>query len=394
MALADPTLVYIPNPGTYSINQQVKAPLLRADVAGAVQLLANPPIFSAINAVTPTSVVPTTDVPVTLDNENTDPYNGHRVTGPNNAKYYGMLPGWYLCESTVPYNDTGGTGQCNAGIGFSGSGSAVTAYYGQRMGISSTGGQFSMPVCAKMIQMVNTGTLAGTANDYVVALARQSSGGTNSVLSNANKSAGLQLEWVSANTGTPGLIVPANDSWPAPPAIVTSAFVNKNIRDTIDFLAYPPLLEAYLSGAAAGIASQTSFPVVGQPIPLDATFADTWAAFSTGTGIWTCPRSGLYYVCGFAGLTGDSTSVSLAAGVTVTSPLYNSGSPVTIWGGAQTATASAGNAAVVRKRIRFLQGDTAQLAAFQRDSSSLPAAVNNTLLAQAPCRLIVIWRAA
>ncbi len=393
MALADPTLVYIPTPGTYSVNQQVKAPLLRSEVAGAVQLLSNPPFFSGLNSVNPTSVVPTTDVPVSMDTENADPYNGHVVSGTGNSHYYGMLPGWYLAESAIPYNNTAGVGQCNAGVGFSSAGSAVTAYYGQRMGISGTGGQFSMPVCAKLVQVVNAGTQGAAGNDYVVALARQSSSGTISTLTNANKSAGLQLEWVSANSGPTGLVVPSNDPWPAPPDIVTAAFVNKNIRDTIGFLIRPPLMEAYDASTAQNISSATSFPTLGTVVALDTTFADTWGQFGTASSTWTCPRGGLYYCWGSVGLTAGANGLSLAAGLNVTSPLYNGGTAVTIWGGAQTAAASAGNCAVVRRRIRLLQGDTVSLGAFQRDSSAATAAVVTGLTAQSPCRLITVWRA-
>lgn len=394
MALADPSNVYVPSPATYSLNQQVKAPLLRADVAGAVQILSNPPFFSGINAVSVTSIPPTTDVPITIDAENADPYNGHRDTGPNNAKYYGMQPGWYLAESTIPYDNSGGAGQCNAGIGVSKNGGAVVTYYGQRLGISGTGGQVSMPVCAKLIQFTNTGTLGGTANDYAVALGRQSSSGTISTLSNANKSAGLQLEWLAATTGTPNLPVPSNDPWPSPPDIVTSTFLNKNSRDAIDFLIYPPIMEAYNAGTSQNINSATVFPTLGTIISLDTTFVDNWGQFGSATSIWTAPRNGLYYAYGNVGMTVGANSLSVAAGLNVTSPLYNGGAPVTLWGGAQASVASSGNGACVRRRgLRLLAGDTVSLSAFQRDSGGATASVVTGLTAQSPCRLITAWRA-
>lgn len=390
MPLANPALAYVPSPATYTLAQRVRTPLLRADVSGAVALLANPPLFSGQNTVSVTSVPSATDQPVTIDAENFDPYSGHAgTTATALSKYFGMLPGWYLAESAVPYNSTAGTGQCNAGIGFSSAGGAVTAYYGQRVGISGTGGQFSMPACAKLVQVVNAGTQGGATNDYVTALARQNSGGAISTLSNASKSASLQLRWVSALSGTPGLPVPSNDSWPVPPGIITAAFLNKNVRDAIAFLLYPPMLEAYDSATATSITSQTAFPVAGQQVGLDATFTDTWGAFSAG--VWTAPVNGLYYCYGNAGLSAGANSLSVAAGLTVTSPLYNSGSPVTIWGGAQQSVASQGNGACVRRKVRLLAGDTVALAAFQRDSGGAPATVVTGLTAQSPCRMITLW---
>lgn len=392
MPLSNPALVYVPSPGTYSLNQQVKAPLLRADVAGAVQLLSNPPFFYGLNEVSPTAIPPLTDTPLTMDVENADPYNGHVISGTNNANYYGMQPGWYLAESFVPYNNTAGTGQCNAGIGVSHSGGAITAYYGQRLGISGTGGQFSMPICAKLVRFASVGTQAGTVNDYACALGRQSSAGTISTLSNSNKSAGLQLEWISALTGTPGLPVPSNDPWPVPPDIVTSAFLNKNSRDTINFLSFPPMMEAYNASTAQNINSATVFPALGTVVSLDTTFVDTWNQFGTASSTWTAPRNGLYYVYGNVGLTMGANGLSLSAGLNVTSPLYNGGTAFTFWGGAQAAVASMGNGAVVRRRLRLLAGDTVSLSAFQRDSSAAAAGVVTGLTAQSPCRLITAWR--
>jgi hypothetical protein len=389
MPLASPSLVYVPTPATWAVAQRVRAPLLRSDVGGAVQLLANPPFFSGQDTVTLTSVPDTTDQPVAIDTESADPYGGHLDTGAGNAKWYGMLPGWYLAESTVPFNSQAGGGSCGAGVGVSLAGGAVTAYYGQRMPISSGTG-YSMPVCAKLVRISSAGILGGASNDYVTALARQNSGSPISVLSTASKSAGLQLRWISALAGTPGLIVPPLD---APPSLITSAWLNRNARDAIAFLLYPPMCELYDAGTATSITSQTSFPGAGQQVGLDTAFADPWSAFSAGAGTWTVPRSGLYYLYGNAGVNAGGNSLSVGAGITVTSPLYDSGQPVTIWGGAQATVASAGNAAVVRRRVRLLQGDTLALACFQRDSGSASATVVTGLTAQSPCRMIAIWRA-
>lgn len=274
----------------------------------------------------------------------------------------------------------------NAQVAVSLAAGSYSYYYGQRIPVSGTGGQFSMPVTAKLVKSVTTGF------DQVSLAARQTSGGSLSALISASKLPYMQLKWVSAAAGTAGLIIPPSDPWPAPPAIVTSAFLNRNVRDAVQFLIYPPVFEAYDNATAQSIASATTFPLAGVPVSLDTTFADTWAAFGTASSTWTAPVSGLYYCYGQAALTCGANSLSMAAGLTVTSPLYNAGAAVTIWGGAQNTGTGQGNVAVVRKRVRLLGGDTIQLAAWQRDSSAASAPViTGPGTSASTSRLLTIW---
>jgi hypothetical protein len=208
-----------------------------------------------------------------------------------------------------------------------------------------------------------------------------------------------------ANTYTPGsLTVPltaalayAHASGAIVNVPVSSAFANTAIRDTIRRLKYPPVMEAYYTAGTQSLAQQNSLPAVGTATQLDTITFDNYSAFNTSTHTWTAPIAGTYWAYFQSEQAMNSTSLSLAAGLTVTSARYNGGTQVTLWGGAQaafTGGTGAENCAVIRRRLRLNAGDTILGAAFQHDSGAAATTLNydtgggNSVNAS---RLIIIW---
>ena len=348
--------------------------------------------FSGSGTATAIQYVPSGTVPTALniDTTITDPWAGHLTTS-NLPQYFAIFPGYYLCEMQAPLNYTGGSGNVAVAIqGQEGSG-PLTTYSGQSMPASGTGcSRYTQPSVAKLLAFSVAGSYGAPANNYVQGALYQDSGTQQTCLITPTRYPTLQVQWVSDLTGTRGLPVPDNDTWAEPPAPVTSAFLNSNIRDTILFLAYPPIMEAYSAAGTQALASQSSLPSPGSAVSLDTAYIDTYGAFNTSTHTWTAPVPGTYLCYGQAPVTGGSGAVSVDCGLTVTSAEYNGGTTFTVWGGAQVASTSSSevNCANVRRLLRFNAGDTLQLAAYQNGATTPLLQAGGTW----QCRMIVIWR--
>jgi hypothetical protein len=380
--VVDPSL---PAPAAWTTGEIVSAAVLRADVSDAVQLLiAQRPMFIGTQTTTAQSLTSGTGAAVTLDTELYDNWDGHLVTV-DPAGYYPNFAGWYLCEGNAPLNYAGTTGQMSAGIGGVQNGGGLTAFYGQRI---PNNAEKANPFTVKLMEIVNVGGGAGTG-DYISLYAWESAG--TEPLNNATIWPYLKVRWVAALSGTSGLSTPTNDAWVAPTSYVTSAFVNKNITNTINFLIYPPVMEYTLAGSAS-LASQSSVPATGTAIGCDTVTVDNYTAYSTSAKKWTAPVSGIYYCYAAVCMTMGSGGQACAAGLTVTSSNYFSGSTGTIWGGCQATTASSVQVAAARRRLRLNAGDTVGLAGFQHDSGGAAATVEPSS-SWSP-RLIIVWECA
>jgi hypothetical protein len=386
----------LPNPRIWAANAKIKAPYLRADVSDAVALLSAPPMFIGQQA-SPTSAGAGADAPVNLDTEIYDNAFGHLDTT-NPDKYYGQFAGWYLAQGTCGIDYFGGSGALKAGIGLSASGNPLATYYGQRLPTSGTSPRVPQPAVAKLILFSTVGAHGGS-NDYASLVVNQTSGASQNTHSGTSQIPQLQLQWVCAASGTPGLAVPVNASWPTPPAYITSAFLITNITNAVNFLIYPPVMEAFYQAGTQSLASGSGPPGTGTPVNLDTIAFDNYGAFNTSTHTWTVPANcgGVYWCYGQAEINVAGTCQAVAAGLTVTSANYNGGTAVTLWGGAQAAFAGGENCAIVRRRLRLNAGDTVKLAAFQHDSAAAAATLDYNTgggFSVNESRLITVWRAA
>jgi hypothetical protein len=376
---------------TWADGEIIPVPYLRASVSAAAQLLSAPPAFIGYEQNTAQPIANATWGGVDIDTEAWDSVNGHNFTYLN--QYFAQFPGFYLAEYAGGIDYDGGTGIASAGIGFSSAGGAVTWYGGGAVLNGNTSGRFATPSAAKILQLVNTGPIGDASADVVYPGAWQSSGAAQNtwIDTAAGQYPQFQMTWLAALAGTAGLPVPANPAWPAPPDYITSAFMNTNVTDAIAFLTYPPITEATYTTGTATCPSVSTLPTVGTTVPLNSATWDTYSAFGTGTHTWTAPAAGVYALYGQAALTGQSTSSSMAAGLTVTSANYNSGTQVTLWTGAQSMNTSGPNVSVIRRRLRLNAGDTVLLAAAQHDTGGNAATMQ---AGQWASRMHAIWRAA
>lgn len=185
----------------------------------------------------------------------------------------------------------------------------------------------------------------------------------------------LSARWVCALAGTQPLPVPPLTACPSP---ITAAWLNANLRDTVNFLTYPPVCRAHTtSGSVAN--STLSAPQALSPGTVD---VDNYGAYSSG--VYTAPVAGRYFVAGQVNYASSSTTATYACGIKV------NGSTV-FWGDALRFAGSAlAGGAGITKRIRLSAGDTVQLVAAQNRGSSL--GLNTT--AENQTRLIVCWEGA
>lgn len=382
-------LPVLPAPVTWSAGI-IPAYQLRSDVSDAIALLSRPPIFIG-NQTTTLQAIPsgiTTPGLLILDTEVVDNWNGHQISN-FPAQYFGQFQGWYLAECTFPLQYSGGTGSVAAGIQYGTTGGGTFSVGGMR--VQNTSGFRTICGAAKLVQMVNVGgTFA--SGDWVGMWASQSSGVGQTPTETASRFPSLSVRWVAANSGGTFIAVPTNPAWPTPPSFITSSFLNTNIRDAINFLIYPPIMEYSLTTSGFSISSQGSVPAIGQTVVLNSPTVDNYSSYNIVSGAWTAPSSGVYYIYGaFALLTG-ANQVATAAGLTITSSNYNGGSTFTWWGGAQSAVTSGTASVQTRRRLRLNGGDTIELAAFQNDSGGAAANATNTGLWL--CRLITVWESA
>jgi hypothetical protein len=379
-----PPYPVLPAPYTWGANgpELVLVPTLRADVANAVNLFANPPLFAG-SADTTQSITQLVVTPVTINNIISDLWVGFPATTTTN--WYFPLPGWYVVEGDVPGGGTGGTGTQTAAIGYVSNGAAIAYANGGRVHIEST--YNAHPSAMKLVLAVQT-----PSTDYAQLVTYQTTTAAQSTVSTLTKYPQLLCHWVAAPSGATGLPVPQNPAWPVPPAYITSAgYLNPAIRDTINFLAYPPFTEWSSGGTTQSVPSGTVTPVT----ILSSATVDNYNMFTSGTGTITVPVPGTYYFYGCVCFTeaGITTGLSRAAVLVVNSTNY--GSPLNLWGNTEvpavtSSTTNPGHNSVVRQRLRLNAGDTVQLAAFQTDSSSnartIGTASNNI------SRLIGVWR--
>lgn len=377
----------IPVPPTFT-SGPVYAPQLRASVSDAVALLSRPPVLISQQTTSAQSIPWNTWTAMEMDTDTHDNYGGHLVTSPASPYYYGMLPGWYLCQASAPMDPTvTGFTVLSAGIGGVQAGGSNTQYGGACIPAQNGNVNGWQSAACKLMKMVNTGTYGGAGNDYIYGAVYQAAPtNTAQALNNsANGPPYLTCRWVCALSGTQPLAVPANPAWPVPPSYVTSAFANTNIRNAIEFLIYPPIME-YASNAGASLASASTLPATGTAVTLGTQIADNYSAYSGST--WTAPVAGRYFCYGCVVVSSGAHAVACAAGLTVTSANYNSGTTFTIWGGAGTANVSAASGQVVRKVLRLNAGDTIQLAASQYDSTG--ASVSYSTGISQP-RMLTVW---
>jgi len=349
----------VPSPSTWS-SGPVLTSSLRSNVTNGVLFLSQRPAFTGLCTGGP-AIPSATNTTLALDTEVYDTWAGHDPLSANPDRYWCQAPGWYLCEGYMPWAYTTAT-QVNFQVSIGAVTAAGSAVYpGQDHPVDSqrNPGVFG----ADLIQLSRAGAIGGAAVDYVTLIAKQSSAGSVSVQSASPNQPRLTLRWVATGAAT-SLAIPANASWVTPPSIVTSTFLNTNIRDTIAFLANPPILRYTYTPGSATLGSQT-FPA-GSKIAMGTATVDNYTAWDGTNNQYVCPVAGVYYVYGQVGLAGSGSSGAYAAGISV-----NGGT--TTWGQRVNANADTGHVVDVAicRRVRVTAGQTISLQGSQNTGGAL-----------------------
>lgn len=364
----------IPSPRTWA-SGPILAPSLRADVSDAVAFLTYRPVAVLVNQ-QGTSWPSGVDTTLGCNTELYDNWNGHNGASP--TQYFAQAPGWYLCQASVPFT-YGGTTQFQFVAGFVATTGGVTGT-GLRGGELLNGnGRAEAPRVCDLIEQTVTGPIGGTG-DWIQPYAAQNTGSAVNLANTSSLYPYVTIRWVALNAGTVSLPVPANPSWVSPPSFVTSAFLNANIRDTINFLLYPPIARAHYAAGTATLAS-AAFPAASV-VPLDTVDVDNYGGFTTGAAAkYTAPVTGSYFVYGQYNLHTSTATTGYCAGLSV-----NGGT--TMWGDALYKMSDTfGGGATVTKRLRLTAGQSVQLMAGQASGAAIMYQNNSP----APTKMIVVW---
>lgn len=362
-----------PSPEAWEADQVITSPTLREQATEAIGFLAYRPLGVFANQSGTGQGV--SDQFMVCPVELYDNWDGHSTS--DEQYYYCQTPGWYLAQSRVPFNYTSGTGAIfAAGFNALSNGASVANSLGALLDNASTF-PLTCQVC-DLIPLYITGAIGGTG-DYIGFLTYNGAGTTVDLENNASVFPMVTIRWVAAISGTTGLAVPANGSWPVPPSYVTSTFLNTSIYRTMQFLLYPPICKVVYTPGTTTIPSQ-AFPA-GTVIPMGTVVVDNYSGYSTSTHAYTAPVSGNYFCYGQMNLAANATSTGYGAGFSI-----NGGT--TIWGDVvKTYASNGGGGASVTKRLQLTAGQTLQLVGVQGTGGAVEY---NTTTANAT-RMIIVW---
>lgn len=433
-----PPYPVLPSPRTWSPENQLLAPLLRADPGNAITLLANPPLYIGGQTTTVQSVPTATGTPVDLDTDLADPWASHAIPNPTLAP---PLAGWYLAEGLVNFTDTSTSSVMVAGIQATQNGVQNRADSAK---VVNNGVNNSLPNACDLVQ-VNPAT-----QDTIALYCAQDSGATKTIAS-----AYLKTEWVCASAGTVvSSPVPAAgwtsgattllDSVTAgatsavmadPTGIVTggtiqldygnavaesvtvtsvsgqtigftacayphaadapvsvpvsAAFMNQQVRDKINFLAYRPVARLTSQGSTQGTLPSQTWPAGTaiqwvNPATAGTGCTDNFTGWASGNPTrYTFPVSGTWFLYGQVYLADTTASYVASAGLAI------SGGTI-MWGDRQKTAGSSSETicATVRRVLRVTGGQYAEVYGSQNSGAARTISVS----ASQHCRMIAIWR--
>lgn len=369
-----------------AVSEPITATLLRQNVTSPVWLLSSPPAAILAQQVTALSVPSATLTSVYMDTEILDTTGGHSFTS-DPARWFAAVTGWYLIRGVVPYVNAGNNNQyrfnCSFQV-FTAAGSVLSSADGGCHGGSS--GDFVMPNGAELA-VLNAPSTVITNNDYVRMYAYQDTGAARSLAINtpAGVFPAMFARWVGTATGFTKP-VPSPATWPDTTQI-TGAIMNAQVRDTIQFLSFPPM--ARLTATSTQPIGSQTFPA-GTAVTFGSASAfgtsassDNYGGWSSGTNPsrYTFQRAGRYYAYGQAAYA-QANAGAFAAGLRV-----NGGT--TQWGTRVEAPSLSTNPIVVNceQYLRANAGDYAELIASQNSGASVSTTANSSTTS----KLIVLW---
>jgi hypothetical protein len=356
--------------------EPISVPILRNDVTDNVWFFAAPPMYSG-QLRTVWNIPQNVYYYVPMDTDLNDPLGDHsNVAHPENI--YPPFLGWYLCIGMMSYNTTTtGTGILyDATIAVT-QNSVATAWIGQQTPLQTTFNPFEIVV---ELQKLDPAT-----NDTVSLAGFQTTAGTVPTLAGSGRYSTLNVLWATTTTAptawSTSLPVPANAPF-SDTTEITGAFLNTNIRDTVNFLTFPPVCRLQRTGSVQ--LASTTFPA-GTAVPFSGFTIDNWGGWN-GTTRYTFPRAGLYFVYGQVNFLNDTTGTDRACGLRV-----NGGT--TQWGSTEgAANSTLGHISVACQLIRAAATDYVEVMGYSNSTVSGGITIGGA--ASGTSKMIVMWMSA
>jgi hypothetical protein len=363
----------------------ITASLLRANVTAPLWLITSPPMAILAQQLSAASMASGSYLTVNpLDTEILDTGGGHSDVS-NPFRCYIPATGWWLIRGAVPFSGASTNSQYSFGAGlFIGHGTSVPYYGARHAGPASSTGT-PMPGVADLLPLSAASPV--TSGDWFQLQAFQDTGSPATLA--INTAVGVfpwvAARWAGVQSGTAGLPVPSPAAF-SDTTEITGTFLNGNLRDTVNFLAYPPMARLSNGGASQSVPSGADTAVTWTSSTVTSAGSDNYSGWSSGTNPsrYTFPVAGRYYVSGQVAFPG-STSGQWACGLRVNG--------TTTWWGTRTSAPSTSTAGIIATAERYLRvnaGDYVEVTGNQSTGSSVALAT----AAPTYSKLIVLWRGA
>lgn len=371
-------------------SEVITASRLRANVTAPLWLITSPPMAILAQQASPMSMASGSRTTINpLDTEILDTGGGHS-DAVNSFRFFIPTTGWWLFRGAIPY--TGATTNNNFSFlaGLQGNqGGTGTNYDGARHAGPPSASAVVMPGFAELLPCTAANPV--TSGDEVQMYGFQDTGG--SVVTPANAAVGV-FPWMSARWsgvlgGTAGLSVPSPSAF-ADVTEITGAFMNSNVRDSVNYLAFPPMARLSNAGASQSIPSGADTAVTWNSANLNPSGtpvnSDNYGGWSSGTNPsrYTFQRAGRYYAWGQVAFATSNTG-QWQAGLRVNG--------TTTWYGTRTSapgTSTAGMILTAERMLRVSVNDYVEVVGTQTTGGSISLATT----APTYSKLIVIWRGA
>ncbi|RMI47612.1 hypothetical protein EBO15_01540 [Actinomadura harenae] len=376
-------------PATGQMASPLRSVWLSADAGEAVVWHRQRPLFQG-TATTAQSIPNTAYTAITGLAALVDNYGGANDTS-NTGRYYGPITStgqpsagdWYLVSGYVPMNFTATTGIVIAGVRVSGG----TVQAGGRVP-GSAHAETAMVV--DLVQMTGWGTATNSyLGDWVELMAYQSSGAAATTLV-SGKAPALTVRWVCASpaasssqvVAAPGIphTWTASDIWTADATGAGKVPLNRELRDAVRFMNYPPIARVTVDGSTQTIPSGATWT----SLSFTTEYVDTHSGWAPGTPTkYIAPKAGLYYVGGFVNLIEAASPVGYRA----IRLLQNGTTAYAGWSMVPQTTGTLGSALNAVGLIRMAAGDTIEVQVQQTQGAALSQYTN---VGNAG-RLIAVW---
>jgi hypothetical protein len=365
-------------------SEVITAGRLRANVTAPLWLISSPPMAILAQQLSASTLSSGSYLTVNpLDTEILDTGGGHSDSA-NPFRCYIPTTGWWLIRGAVPFTAATSNSQFSFGAGlFIGHETSIAYYGGRHPGPASSSGAV-MPNVADLFPLNSASPI--TSGDWFQVQGFQDTGSPLAVAISAG--AGVfpwtAARWCGTQTGTAGLPLPSPAAF-SDVTEITGAFMNANLRDTVNFLAFPPMARLSNGGASQSISNTTDSPVNWASSTVTSLNSDNYGGWSGSGSRWHAPVNGRYYLAGQVAWA-TASGGQFSAGLRV-----NGGG--TVWRGTRATpptTSTQGLITTVEQTLRMSAGDYVEVIAAQSTGGTV--ALNTS--APAYSKLIALWRGA